>query len=110
MKNVEPSFHHIEAKDLPAWAEGDLRYTLIAGKGFGKQSPVPVYSDLFLVEVKAKTEKEISISNQLEGEVAIYVLDGSVRAGNEEIERGNVFGVNANGWMWFFQFQKVHTL
>ncbi|WP_312324543.1 pirin family protein, partial [Soonwooa sp.] len=41
LEESEPTFHHIEAKDIPAWEEDGLKIKLIAGKVFGKESPVP---------------------------------------------------------------------
>ncbi len=78
MEKTEPLFHHTEAKDIPAWTEGDIQYKLIAGEVLGHKSPVPVYSPLFFIEIKSKTVQKISIGKDLFGEVAMYVLDGTV--------------------------------
>ena len=78
LENSEPSFHHTEASELPAWTDGDIEYKLIAGEAFGKKSPVPVHSKLFFIEIKSKTTQTVSIGNDLFGEAAMYVLDGKV--------------------------------
>jgi redox-sensitive bicupin YhaK (pirin superfamily) len=39
---------------------------------------VPVYSKLFLLELKSTEEKTIKIGHELFGEVAIYILKGSI--------------------------------
>lgn len=84
LEKSEPSFHHTEADDIPTWTEGDIQYKLIAGEAFGKKSPVPVHSPLFFIEIKTKTAQKISIGKDLFGEVAMYVLDGTVNIeGNE---------------------------
>ena len=51
LEDMEPEFHHIEATDLPKWKEGDAEFTLVAGEGYGRRSPVPVHSPLFMVEI-----------------------------------------------------------
>src|SRR5690606_31685444 len=79
-----------EAKELPIWQEDKLKYKLIAGVAFGKKSPVPVYSDLFLLEVHANEESEINLLGKVKGEVAIYVLEGGVKACDHVIPKGNV--------------------
>lgn len=90
-ETVGPSFHHIEAKELPAWNNEDaLDYKLIAGEAFDKKSPVPVYSELFLLEIHSNEESEINLQGKVRGEVAIYVLEGGVKACDQIISKGNV--------------------
>lgn len=82
----DPSFHHIEAQDIPQWQDKDVLIRLIAGDLFGYQSPVPVFSDLYFLELTATEESVLDIGAHLFGESALYVLEGEV-----EIE-GTVFG------------------
>ncbi|WP_346236220.1 pirin family protein [Niabella insulamsoli] len=78
MELQAPSFHHTEARDIPAWTEGDISYKLIAGEALGRKSPVPVHSRLFFIEIKSKSAQPLNIGQHLFGEVAMYVLEGSV--------------------------------
>ncbi|MCH5600295.1 pirin family protein [Niabella ginsengisoli] len=78
LEQEEPSFHHTEAENIPTWKDGDIAYKLIAGEVFGRKSPVPVHSKLFFIEIKSSSEQTISIGNDLFGEAAMYVLDGTV--------------------------------
>ena len=86
MEQKEATFHHTEADDIPVWHDGNLQYKLIAGEVFGRKSPVPVHSKLFFLEIKSQDAKKINIGGDLFGEVAMYVLDGTVNIG------GNTFG------------------
>lgn len=86
LEQIEPSFHHIDAKELPKWQENEVEFQLIAGEAFDQKSPVPVHSKLFFVELKSKQTTELSIGEHLYGEAALYVLDGSVTI------EGNDFG------------------
>ena len=86
MEQKEATFHHTEADDIPVWHDGNLQYKLIAGEFFGRKSPVPVHSKLFFLEIKSQDAKKINIGGDLFGEVAIYVLDGTVNID------GNTFG------------------
>ena len=86
MEQKEATFHHTEADDIPVWHDGNLQYKLIAGELFGRKSPVPVHSKLFFLEIKSQETKKINIGADLFGEVAMYILDGTV-----SIE-GNTFG------------------
>lgn len=86
LEQSEPTFHHTEADDIPTWTEDNVEYKLIAGEAFGKKSPVPVQSPLFFIEIKTKEQKTINIGKDLFGEVAMYVLDGTVNI------EGNTYG------------------
>lgn len=84
LESGEPSFSHTNAEDLPHWEENGVFYKLIAGKVGVHQSPVPVYSDLFFLEIHSDFATEINIGKDLFGESALYVLEGSVHIeGNE---------------------------
>jgi redox-sensitive bicupin YhaK (pirin superfamily) len=84
LEEMEPSFTHIEAHEIPEWTENNVHFKLIAGEAFGRKSPVPVYSPLYFLEIKCKEAAQISIGNDLFGESALYILEGSVRDGDEE--------------------------
>lgn len=75
---MEPSFHHANEEDLPSWQTDGVDYKLIAGELMGYQSPVPVYSPLYFMEVKSAEQKSIKISHELYGECGLYILEGSI--------------------------------
>jgi redox-sensitive bicupin YhaK (pirin superfamily) len=85
LEDMDPTFYHAEENELPAWETDGVFYKLIAGTAFGKQSTVPVYSKLFLLEVKTTETKTICISDELFGEAAIYILEGSLES------EGNIY-------------------
>lgn len=80
VENDNPFFSHTEAKDLPTWQENKVNYKLVAGKAFSKSSPVPVHSELFLLEITSQQEAEVCIGKELYGEVGIYILEGTITA------------------------------
>lgn len=80
LEQMEPSFVHVEASDIPAWEKDGVSYKLIAGEAFGKQSPVPVYSPLYFIEIKSSTAQTISIGKDLFGESGLYILEGSIKS------------------------------
>ncbi len=84
LEEMEPSFTHIEANEIPEWTENGVHYKLVAGEAFGKKSPVPVYSPLYFLEIKTKEAATISIGDQLFGESALYILEGSIKDGEDE--------------------------
>ncbi len=90
LEHIEPEFHHIDARDLPAWQDNNAHFRLIAGKGYGRTSPLPVHSDLFMIEVKAKEGYELKINGELNGEIGICIVSGSIEACEDTIEQGNM--------------------
>ncbi|WP_407406046.1 pirin family protein [Chryseobacterium sp.] len=86
LEQSEPTFHHVEANEIPSWEEDEVHYKLIAGDVFGKKSPVPVHSPLYFIELKTKASKKVNIGKNLFGESALYVLDGTVTI------EGNTYG------------------
>ncbi len=82
---MEPGFFHIGKEELPSWKEGEASFKLIAGEAFGRKSPVPVYSKLFMLEIKSPVQQTISIGKDLFGEAGLYILEGRIETD------GNIF-------------------
>lgn len=82
LEEMEPAFTHIPAEALPEWEENGVNFKLIAGKAFGKESGVPVFSPLYFVEIKNSTSEsqQLTIGQDLYGESGLYVLQGSIQA------------------------------
>lgn len=80
LEKMEPEFFHIDKKDIPSWNEDGIRYTLVAGEAFGRKSPVPVYSKLFMIEIKSTKSQKLNLSNHLPGEAGLYILEGSIES------------------------------
>lgn len=85
LEQMEPEFFHIEQKQIPQWTDGDLQFKLVAGEAFGEKSPVPVYSKLYMLEIKSKTKQTVNIGDQLYGESGLYILEGGIES------EGNVY-------------------
>jgi redox-sensitive bicupin YhaK (pirin superfamily) len=85
LEQMAPEFFHIDAAELPAWTNGDLQFKLVAGEAFGHKSAVPVYSKLFMVEIKSKTRQTVNIGHELYGEVGLYILEGQIES------EGNIY-------------------
>lgn len=80
LEQTDPSFVHIAAEEIPVWKEGNLEFKLIAGSFEEKKSPVPVYSPLYMIEIKSKSQQKekVSLVNRLFGESGLYILEGNI--------------------------------
>lgn len=111
-EQCEPSFTHVSANEIPSWEDDGVQFKLIAGKAFGKQSPVPVYSPLFFIEIKSEITKTVTIGEHLFGESALYILEGSITSDGHTYESKQLlvakdstlcsFEISANSTIYIF--------
>ena len=59
---------------------------LVAGEVLGHRSPVPVYSPLYMLEIKSKARQIVNLEGKLFGESGLYILEGGIES------EGNQFG------------------
>lgn len=86
----EPAFHHLKKNEVPFWTENDLTYRLIVGTALGRTSKLPLWSNLFLLEIRNTQEAELDLGQDLDGEIGILVNQGGIEAGGESIGAGNL--------------------
>ncbi len=86
LEEMDPSFVHIEASGIPSWSKEGVHFKLIAGEAFGLRSPVPVYSNLYFIEIKCDRRQFISLGDDLYGESGLYILEGKIHSEGEVYE------------------------
>ncbi|MEP1033412.1 pirin family protein [Ekhidna sp.] len=89
-EEMHPEFHHLDASELPKWNDGAASFKLIAGKGYGKESPLPVHCHLFMIEIETTDNYPLTIKDQLKGEIGFCIVEGSIDACSQLIEKGNM--------------------
>jgi len=94
LEQIEPSFFHLDSQDVPHWEADGVSYKLIAGEAFGRESPVPVYSPLYFIELKNTTRTTVSLGEHLFGESALYILEGAVESEGHIYEPKNILIAN----------------
>ncbi|WP_430613122.1 pirin family protein [Flavobacterium sp. JP2137] len=90
LEQMDPSFAHIGAEQLPSWTSEGVDYKLIAGSLMGKKSAVPVYSPLYLLEIKSTKSTVINIGSDLFGESGMYILEGKVLSEGHTFEAKHI--------------------
>jgi redox-sensitive bicupin YhaK (pirin superfamily) len=83
-EEVEPEFLHHDAATLPQAEHDGVRLRVIAGRAFGMESPVRVYTPTLYVDVQLAAGSELVLPPEHE-ERAIYVVDGRVRIDGEVV-------------------------
>jgi redox-sensitive bicupin YhaK (pirin superfamily) len=90
LEETDPEFHHIGIDEIPQWEEGTASFKLVAGEGYGRKSPVPVHSPLFMIEITNTDAYFLDIKDKVRGEVGICIVEGSIEACGENIDKGNI--------------------
>lgn len=86
LEQMNPEFFHVTEEQIPTWEQDGLSFKLIAGEAFGRKSAVPVYSKLYMIEIKSESSKKVAIGHELFEESGLYILEGGIE------NDGNVFG------------------
>ncbi len=94
LEETEPAFFHVEASQIPGWEKEGLQFKLIAGEALGHKSPVPVHSSLYFIEIKSKAAAKVRIGNELFGESALYILEGSIVDSDNTYESKHILIAN----------------
>lgn len=83
-EDTAPSFHHHPASTLPLRDHDGARLRVIAGRGFGMESPVKVFADTFNVAVDLAPDAELVIEAEAV-ERALYLLEGEAQLDGTDI-------------------------
>jgi redox-sensitive bicupin YhaK (pirin superfamily) len=84
-EEIEPSFQHFDAADLPVVDVEGLWARVVAGSVFGERSRVGMFSEWFYAEVVLEPGRTAPLDPDYE-ERAIYVVKGEVGIANENFE------------------------
>lgn len=109
LEQMNPEFFHVSEKEIPTWEQNGIQFKLIAGEAFNRKSGVPVYSKLYMIEIKSKSMQKLTIGEHLYGESGLYILEGGVESD------GNVYGpkqmlVTKDSHLCEFTIQEKSTL
>ncbi len=76
-EEIDPTFFHHDANDLPVIEDTGLSITLIAGSVYGVTSPVKTYSEMFYVDIELAAGARMSIPTEHE-ERGAFIVEGSL--------------------------------
>ncbi|KAA2285604.1 pirin family protein [Arenimonas fontis] len=95
-EEAEPAFAHHPAASLPAVDGDGLRLTVVAGRAFGRSSPVQVFSDTLYVSVALKAGARLRIPAE-HPERALYPVSGDVTLEDEGLPQERLAVLDADG-------------
>jgi redox-sensitive bicupin YhaK (pirin superfamily) len=88
-EDVEPSFTHYPAGQLPSRALGGVELSVIAGSGFGMQSPVVTLWPTLYVHANFAPGATLDWPAEC-AERAVYVVSGELELGGSAISEGHL--------------------
>jgi hypothetical protein len=101
-EEIDPAFYHYPSSELPSFEENGVGIRLMIGSAYGRTSPVKTYSPTLCVEAAMNTGEALHLPAV--EELAIYVVEGSVRYGGAEIPQFHMAKVTTS------EFQLVKAL
>ncbi len=81
-EEIDPSFFHRNADELPQVTDKGVTARVVAGQAFGARSPVVTQSDTIFVDVTMAAGNVIPLDADYE-ERAIYIVDGEIEIAGE---------------------------
>lgn len=87
LEESAPAFEHYAANALPVLSVGGAELRLIIGRFGGAASPVRALSPTLYLDCRLAAGAELEIPAQ-HGELAAYVVEGTVRSGNADYAEG----------------------
>lgn len=88
-EEIEPSFQHETAADIPTDRVGQSSVRVAAGSGWGLDSPVTGSSPLVLAEITLDPGSPVPIASKLP-ELAVIALADDVRVNDETVTSGQI--------------------
>ena len=77
-EEAAPAFHHHPASTLPQQRRDGAWLRIVAGRGFGEESPVRVFADTLYVAIDLAAGSELPIEDS-HAERALYLLEGQAQ-------------------------------
>lgn len=89
-EDIIPNFQFYSKEEIPTKKLNELTIKLVAGKGFGMQSPLQGYSSLFMVDIFTEKETTLDLRGQIQGEVGFVIVKGSIKSQGQKVEAGQM--------------------
>ena len=83
-EETAPSFHHHPAATLPQQRRDGSWLRVVAGRGYGEESPVKVFADTLYVAIDLEPGAELALDDR-HAERALYLLEGAAQLDGADI-------------------------
>lgn len=93
-EETAPAFHHHPAATLPQLHRDGAWLRVVAGRGFGQESPVRVFADTLYVAIDLDPDKELEIDDS-HAERALYLLEGQAQLDGADVPEKHLIVLDA---------------
>ena len=83
-EEAEPGFFHHPAATLPQQRRDGSLLRVVAGRGYGEESPVRVYADTLYVAIDLEADAELALDDS-HPQRALYVLEGDAQLDGADV-------------------------
>lgn len=88
-EEIAPDFTHHTEEETPVIEDQVSHVRLVVGSAWGRESPVPTYSDTLFADVMLQPDGQLPVDDDHE-ERAIYTVSGRIGIGREEFGPGQL--------------------
>ena len=85
-EEIEPSFAHLTAAELPSFARDDASVVVVAGHAFGRRAPTPTFADTLYASVAFASAGAIALPAEHE-ERSVHAVDADFEIDGELLPR-----------------------
>jgi hypothetical protein len=89
LEEMEPTFVHYPARDIPCVDRPGVHARLVAGSAFGLQSPVVTTSETLFVAAALGADAELDVPTETQ-ERAVYAVAGEIEIGGRRFSTGSM--------------------
>lgn len=84
LEEMDPTFEHHRAEDLPEWRADDVLVRVAMGSAWGLEAPTTCYLPTLFADLRLEAGARLNVDADYE-ELAILVLEGDAQIGNEPL-------------------------
>lgn len=104
-RSTEPGFGHFNRSVLPTFEKDGFHISVLAGECGRYRSPIPTFQELFYLDISTEQQTGTILELNPAYELAIYVAEGVVQVGKEQLGVHDL-GLLAAGDSVHFQAEK----
>jgi len=93
-EETAPGFHHHDAEALPRIERQGALLRVLAGRGYGAESPVRVFADTLYVAIDLDADAQVTLEPS-HPQRALYVLDGAAQLDGTDIPQQHLIVLDA---------------
>lgn len=105
----DPDFEHFPADCLPQLERDGVAVRVIIGAAYGHESPVTQFAPTLYLECKMPAGSSLALPQDVE-QLAVYVVEGSLRAGASQVAAGSMAVAPDNASMRIEAVEASHVM